>query len=203
MAAPDIEPQLARALIRPVFLRSLIAAAFAIPTVFIFSLDFTYLRYGAAALFVLTASQIYDHVKTSDRLVPDASRPAQLPRLLAAVVLLLGGVGLLFAASTGFAAVIIGAALVLAGAAELTAWARAKKVFEPARDWLIIGLAEVGTGAALLVANHLNVHGVLGVLAGGMLINAIFGFITAVGYRLDGKQGATDPDEGHASSPTV
>ncbi len=203
MDAPALEPKLARALIRPVFLRSLIAALFAVLAVFIFSLDHSYLRYGAAAMLVLTASQIYDHVKTSDSLAPEAARPAQLPRLLAAVALLLGGVGTLFATSTAFAAVVIGATLVLAGAAELAAWVRARKVFEPARDWLITGLAQAGTGAALLVANHLNVHGVLGVLAGGMLIIAIFGFITAVGYRLDGKQAATDPEEGPAPSSTV
>ena len=193
MAAPAIEPTLARALVRPVFLRSLVAALFALPTVFIFSLDHTYLRYGAAALFVLTASQIYDHVKTSDSLTPEAAAPAQLPRLLAAVVLLLGGVGMLFATSTAFAAIVVGITLVLAGAAELTAWARTRKVFEPARDFLIIGLAEAGTGLVLLFANNLNVHGILGVLAGGMLIVAIFGFITAVGYRFEAKEVGADP----------
>lgn len=179
-------PALARALTRPVFLRALIAGLFAIPTIFIYGLGQDYLRYGAAALFVLTASQIWDHVKAT-RAHDSDSEAIHPGQLITAVALMLGGVGMIFATTPFVAALIAGSTLTVAGAAELFAWYKGRKVFLPARDLLISGLVQAGTGLALVIANHLNPHALLGVLAGGMLIISVFWLIAAIGYRFDSK----------------
>ncbi|MFC0582536.1 hypothetical protein [Micrococcoides hystricis] len=203
MAALPTDPALARALTRPVFLRALIAALFAIPTIFIFSLDNTYLRFGAAALFVLTASQIYDHVKVSTAHAPKASVPIQLPQLLAAIVLMLGGVGMLFVTTPQLEAIVIGGTLGIAGVAEVVAYFRGRSSFWPARDFLVIGIAHAGTGVFLLLANQLNEHGILGVLAGGMLIVAVFGLITTFGYRYEAKRETAESSTTAAGESTL
>lgn len=178
---------------KPILIRALIAVIFGLTTVFLQEPGLGVLNYGLAAYFVFSGSGLWEYLRRDP--VPERMRG---PLSIAAAVLMLGAVALLFAGSVFVAGIIAAAALIGSGAAELTAWAQHRTAFVPARDQLYTGLVGALSGVGLLLFLHLDAHGLLGIVGGGAIVIAVVLAISGFGFRHDAGPAARAAEEPRA-----
>lgn len=165
---------------KPILIRALIAVIFGLTTVFLQEPGLGVLKYGLAAYFVFSGTGLWEYLRRDP--VPEKMRG---PLSIAAALLMVGAIALLFAGSVFVAGIIAAVALIGSGAAELVAWARHRKAFVPARDQLYTGLVGALSGAGLLLFLNLDAHGLLGIVGGGAIIIAVVLAISGFGFRHD------------------
>ncbi|MGM7669664.1 hypothetical protein [Microbacterium sp. A93] len=165
---------------KPILIRALIAVIFGLTTVFLQEPGLGVLKYGLAAYFVFSGTGLWEYLRRDP--VPERMRG---PLSIAAAVLMVGAIALLFAGSVFVAGIIAAVALIGSGAAELVAWARHRRDFVPARDQLYTGLVGALSGVGLLLFLNLDAHGLLGIVGGGAIIIAVVLAISGFGFRHD------------------
>ncbi|WP_413544314.1 hypothetical protein [Citricoccus nitrophenolicus] len=180
MSAAKAPVETAATIWKPILVRALIAVIFGLTTVFLQEPGLGVLKYGLAAYFVFTGSGLWEYLRRDP--VPERMRG---PLSIAAAVLMLGAIALLFAGSVFVAGIIAAVALIGSGAAELVAWAGHRRAFVPARDQLYTGLVGALSGVGLLLFLHLDPHGLLGIVGGGAIIIAVVLAISGFGFRHD------------------
>ena len=172
----------------PMLVRSLVAAVYGVLTIFwqgqpaesVLSLagGAYLLLTGAALLPLLSAARGHGTV-----------RPLLLAE--AAVYLLAGAATLVIASAEAFRAA-AAAALILGGVVELFLWAKQRRNFLPARDWLITGAASLVSGLLVPVVYHMGTRALLGVTGGAAIIIAVIVAISALGARHDARTAAPE-----------
>lgn len=170
----------------PILLRSVIAAVYGALTIFWQEPTTAVLALAGGIYLVLTGVSVWRmSVLARDSQVPAV--PAAL--LAAAAIYAVAGVIVAVFQSIGVFAYVAGAALLIGGAIELTFWFRARKLFVPARDWLITGVVGIGAGILLPVFLALpaggHVQALLGVSGGAAVITAVILAISGLGLRHD------------------
>ncbi|WMY78682.1 hypothetical protein [Citricoccus sp. I39-566] len=180
MPAAKAPAETATIMWKPILVRALIAVIFGLTTVFLQEPGLGVLKYGLAAYFVFSGSGLWEYLRRDP--VPERMRG---PLSIAAAVLMLGAIALLFAGSVFVAGIIAAAALIGSGAAELVAWAQHRKAFVPARDQLYTGLVGALSGVGLLLFLNLDAHGLLGIVGGGAIVIAVVLAISGFGFRHD------------------
>lgn len=165
---------------KPVLIRALVAAIFGISTIFLRDPEVSLLKYGVAAYLVFSGTAMWEYLRREP--VPEAMRS---PLSMAAAAWMVGAIVLLFLSDTVVIAWVAAATLLLGGIAELVAWARHRREFIPARDQLYTGLVGMGTAVGLALFNHLDSHGLLGIIGGGAIIIAVVMAISGFGFRHD------------------
>lgn len=191
MPAAKAPAETATIMWKPILVRALIAVIFGLTTVFLQEPGLGVLKYGLAAYFVFSGSGLWEYLRRDP--VPERMRG---PLSIAAAVLMLGAIALLFAGSVFVAGIIAAAALIGSGAAELVAWAQHRKAFVPARDQLYTGLVGALSGVGLLLFPNLDAHGLLGIVGGGAIVIAVVLAISGFGFRHDAGPAAR-AGEGH------
>lgn len=176
---------------KPVLIRALVAAIFGFSTIFLREPGVPLLKYGVAAYLVFSGTAMWEYLRREP--VPEAMRS---PLSMAAAAWMLGAIVLLFLSDTAVIAWVAAAALALGGVAELVAWARHRREFVPARDQLYTGLVGVGTAVGLLLFQHLDPHGLMGIIGGGAIIIAVVMAISGFGFRHDAGSEADSPASG-------
>lgn len=174
---------------KPILIRALIAVIFGLTTVFLQEPGLGVLKYGLAAYFVFSGSGLWEYLRRDP--VPERMRG---PLSIAAAVLMLGAIALLFAGSEFVAGIIAAVALIGSGAAELVAWAQYRRAFVPARDQLYTGLVGALSGVGLLLFLNLDAHGLLGIVGGGAIISAVVLAISGFGFRHDAGPAAREAE---------
>ena len=175
----------AQALARPVWVRAVITAIFAVVTIFWQDETLTLFKVAVAGYFVLGASAVWDYAKDED-LVPAKVRG---PLALGAAAWVLSGVAAVFVGTTTAAAVVAAIGFVTMGAAELVAGIRGRGEFVPARDQVLLGAVGTATGLGLLIGMQLDVHGILGIAGMGVIIMAVLLMISGAGMVHDARRG--------------
>jgi hypothetical protein len=178
---------------KPILVRALIAAIFGLTTVFLQEPGLGVLKYGLAAYFVFSGSGLWEYLRRDP--VPEGMRG---PLSVAAAVLMLGAIALLFTGTPFVAGLIAAIALIGSGLAEVVAWARYRREFVPARDQLYTGAVGILSGIGLLLFLHLDPHGMLGIVGGGAIIIAVLLAISGFGFRHDAGPAAREAAEPRA-----
>jgi hypothetical protein len=178
---------------KPILVRALIAAIFGLTTVFLQEPGLGVLKYGLAAYFVFSGSGLWEYLRRDP--VPEGMRG---PLSVAAAVLMLGAIALLFTGTPFVAGLIAAIALIGSGLAEVVAWARYRREFVPARDQLYTGAVGILSGIGLLLFLHLDPHGMLGIVGGGAIIIAVLLAISGFGFRHDAGPAAREAVEPRA-----
>lgn len=175
----------AAALIRPVWVRAVVTALFAVVAIFSQEETLTLLKFSLAGFFVIGASAVWDYAKDVD-VVPDSVRG---PLAFGAAAWVLSGVAAVFVGTTTAAAVVAGIGFLAMGAAELIAGIRGRQEFVPARDQMVLGGIGAATGLGLLAAMGLDPHGVMGMAGTGVIVMAVLLLISGAGMVHDSKRG--------------
>ncbi|MBP3035621.1 hypothetical protein J2M53_05030 [Arthrobacter sp. zg-ZUI100] len=173
----------------PILLRSAVAAAFGILTVFWQQPGEGVLGMAGGLYLLLTAVVLWPMAALAGGLGQARIRSLVL---LEAALYALAGVAVLALRSAEVFCVAAGLALVVGGAVELYLWKTARAAFLPARDWLITGGVGVGTALILLAVQlmGLGAHAMLGVTGGSAIIIAVALATSGLGARWDARQPA-------------
>lgn len=176
----------------PVLLRSAVAAAFGILTVFWQSPGVGVLSVAGGLYLLLTAAAVWRMSVLAG--VQGLARVRSL-QLLEAALYAVAGIAVLALRTVEAFSAAAGAALLVGGAVELTLWAKARGAFLPARDWLITGVVSAGTAAILVavLAMDLGAHAMLGVSGGSAIILAVVLATSGLGARWDARSQAQSP----------
>ena len=170
----------------PILLRSVIAAVYGALTIFWQEPTLSVLAAAGGIYLVLTGVSVW-RMAVLARASQVPAVPAAL--LAAAAIYAVAGVVVGVFQSVGIFAYVAGAALLVGGAIELVFWFRARKLFVPARDWLITGVVGIGAGVLLPVFLALpagsQAHALLGVSGGAAVITAVILAISGLGLRHD------------------
>jgi hypothetical protein len=179
---PKADPKIAAAVWKPLLMRGAVALIFGLITVFWTAPPLAVACYLLTAVMVVTGKALYDFGAVE-------GAPADMHRTLGMAALLYILIGLSVALlQSGFTfAWMGGGGLAAVGLLEVWAWAKARKSYVPARELLIPGVVTTGTGVAMMVGNHLDLHGLLGIAGGGHIIVAVFTIIAGISYRFDAK----------------
>lgn len=173
----------AEALIRPVWVRAVVTALFAVVAIFWQDETLNLLKFALAGYFVIGASAVWDYAKDVD-VVPDSVRG---PLAFGAAAWVLSGVAAVFVGTTTAAAVVAAVGFLAMGVAELVAGIRGRREFVPARDQMVLGGIGALTGVGLLAGMGLDVHGVLGMAGTGVIVMAVLLLISGAGLVHDAK----------------
>ncbi|MBD7994800.1 hypothetical protein H9639_05755 [Arthrobacter sp. Sa2CUA1] len=170
----------------PILLRSAIAAVYGAVTIFWQEPTVAVLAVAGGIYLVLTGVSVW-RMSALAKTCGVALVPAAL--LAAAAVYAVVGVLVAVVQSVQVFAYAAGAALVFGGVVELVLWFRARKLFVPARDWLITGVVGIGAGVLLPVFLALpdgsHAQALLGVSGGAAVITAVILAISGLGLRHD------------------
>ncbi|WP_022872926.1 hypothetical protein [Nesterenkonia alba] len=177
MSVTRTDPETARALARPTWLRAGLAALFGVFTLVwhgnetIVELwsgeDLLVARIAIVVYLVLSATAIWEAAKQD--VVPTGLRSALA---LGAAVRLLSGVAVVFVTTTTAIAVAAGAGLLICGAAEAVAARRSRAGFVPARDHTLVGTLEALAGVLLVSWWGLEIEGVVGIIGMAAILTA-------------------------------
>ncbi|GAA1140241.1 hypothetical protein [Nesterenkonia lutea] len=184
MSVKKIPASTAEELIRPVWVRAVITAVFAVVAIFWQEETVTLLKISLAAFFVLGATAVWDYAKIES--VPMALRG---PLALGAAAWVLSGIAVLFVNTPAAAAVIAAVGFGAMGVAELVGGLRTRREFIPAREQLTLGAVGVLTALGLAVGLGLDPHGVLGIAGMGVVIMAVLLLISGAGLLHDARRG--------------
>ena len=179
---PKVEPALAAAVWKPLILRGAVALIFGLITVFWTTPQLAVACYLLTAVMVVSGKALYDFGSVD-------GAPADMHRTLgiAALLYILVGLSVALLQSEFTFAWMGGGGLAVVGLLEVIAWSQARKTYIPARELLIPGAVTALTGIAMMIGNHLDLHGLLGIAGGGHIIVAVFMIIAGVSYRFDAK----------------
>ena len=172
----------------PMLLRSAVAAAFGILTVFWQAPGPAVLGVAGGLYLLLTGLALWRMAALAGRTGLAQARTLQLA---SAGVHALAGIAVLALQTVEVFCVAAGAAFLIGGAVDLFLWTKVRSAFLPARDWLITGVAGVGT-AVLLVAVQamaLGAQAMLGITGGSAIIIAVVLAISGLGARWDARPG--------------
>ncbi|MBO0896969.1 MULTISPECIES: hypothetical protein [Arthrobacter] len=182
----------------PILLRSATAAAFAILTVFWQSPGVGVLSVAGGLYLLLTGVSVWRMAVLAGTSGEPRIRSLQL---LEAAGYALAGLAVLALRSVEAFLAAAGLALVVGGVVELYLWAKSRKTFLPARDWLITGAVSLGTALILAVVQlmGLGAHAMLGVTGGSAIIIAVMLATSGLGARWDARsQGSGQPSQSPA-----
>lgn len=185
MPAPKTTVTQAQEVFRPVLLRGLTAAGYALVSIFWIGADQKVLSYATAGLLVLTGVFMWQYAS-----VGSAPAKSRAPYALGAGIMLLAGITTLFAATPAMVAYVAAAGLIVGGIAEIMVFAKYRAEFPPYRNQLISGVVAAVVGGALLFAGGMDVHGVLGMIGGSAVVFAVFELIAAFGHLHDSRKKA-------------
>lgn len=183
MSAPKSSAIQAQDVFRPVLLRGLSAAAYALVSIFWIGADLKVLSYATAGLLVLTGVFMWQYAS-----VPSAPVKSRGPYAFGAGIMLLAGITTLFASTPAMVSYMAAVGFLIGGVSELVVFAKYRREFPPYRNQLVSGVVALGMGAALLFAGHLDVHGILGMIGGGAVVFAVFELIAAFGHLHDSRK---------------
>jgi len=170
----------------PILLRSVIAAVYGALTIFWQEPTLPVLAAAGGIYLVLTGVSVWRMAALAR-----ASQVPAVPAALLAAAAIYAAAGVIVAVfqSNEVFAYVAAAALLIGGAIELVFWYRARKLFVPARDWLITGVVGIGAGVLLPVFLALpegsQVQALLGVSGGAAVITAVILAISGLGLRHD------------------
>lgn len=178
---------------RPVLLRSLVALAFGLLTVFWPDVPAAaagvYLLLTAAAVLVLNMS-VRHGLQGSGLLL----------RIECIVLAVCGLVSLL---APGASTLIIGLALVLSGGLEILLGFKFRQQTVLGRDWLITGTIAAVAGILIFALANGSPRAPLGVMGGSAVIIGVALILAALTYRTDGSRGAASTSSSEQSLPGV
>lgn len=165
---------------KPILIRAVVALIFGLTTVFVAEPGLLWMKVALALYLVFSGSAMWEYLRRDP--VPEAMRA---PLSMAAAAWMLGVAVLLFLGSPAAVGAAAAVALVAGGAAELTAWARHRQEFIPARDQLWTGLVGLGSGLGLALGalQGLDPHGQLGIVGGGALIVGVLLAVSGLGFH--------------------
>nr|WP_255718580.1 hypothetical protein [Micrococcus sp. ACRRV] len=149
-------------------------------TVFVQNPGLTWMKVAFALYLVFSGSALWEYLRRDP--VPVGMRS---PLSLAAAAWMLGTVVLVIMGSPAAVGIVVGLALLAGGAAELTAWARFRREFIPARDQLWTGLVGALSGLGVLVGavQGFGPHALLGIAGGGAIIVGVLMLISGLGFH--------------------
>ena len=171
---------------QPVLMRALVAAAFGILTIFWPEPGDTVMALAGGAFLLLSGAAVWLLARK-----PEASEYRTLLQLEAGAFAVAGALAFALQTPSTFT-ILATAALLIGGGAELVLWwqNRGPQGSVLSKDWLIVGAALVGFGAALPFFTYLGAHALLGVLGGAAIITAVVLGIAALTYRFDSRKAA-------------
>ena len=173
----------------PILLRSVIAAVFGVLTIFWQDPDVLVLSIAGGLYLLLTGVAVW---RTAALAGVQGQARVRTLQLLEAVLYAVAGLAVLALRSVEAFCVAAGAALLVGGVVELYLWATARRVFLPARDWLITGAVSAGAAAILVAVQimDLGAHAMLGVSGGSAVIIAVMLATSGLGARWDARSGS-------------
>ncbi|MGR6899818.1 MULTISPECIES: DUF308 domain-containing protein [Glutamicibacter] len=183
MPAPKSTATQAQEVFRPVLLRGLTAAAYALISIFWIGADLKVLSYSTAGLLVLTGVFMWQYAS-----VATVPAKARAPYAFGAGIMLLAGITTLFASTPAMVAYMAAVGLLVGGVSEIVVFAKYRHEFPPFRNQLISGAVAAGVGVALAFAGQLDTHGVLGMIGGSAVVFAVFELIAAFGHLHDSRK---------------
>ena len=169
----------------PILLRSAVAAAFGLVTVFWQAPGVGVLSISGGLYLLLTALTAWRM-----SVLAGAGEPRiRSLQLLETAVYALAGIAILTLRSAEAFCAAAGLALAVGGAVELYLWAKARGTFLPARDWLITGAVSLGAAIILVIVQimGLGAQAMLGVAGGSAVIIAVMLAISGLGARWDAR----------------
>ncbi|MCG7422259.1 MULTISPECIES: hypothetical protein [Micrococcus] len=180
MTSPQTPLEISSEVFKPVLIRAGVALIFGLTTVFVQNPGLTWMKVAFALYLVFSGSALWEYLRRDP--VPVGMRS---PLSLAAAAWMLGTVVLVIMGSPAAVGIVVGLALLAGGAAELTAWARFRREFIPARDQLWTGLVGALSGLGVLVGavQGFGPHALLGIAGGGAIIVGVLMLISGLGFH--------------------
>lgn len=180
MTSPQTPLEISSEVFKPVLIRAGVALIFGLTTVFVQNPGLTWMKVAFALYLVFSGSALWEYLRRDP--VPVGMRS---PLSLAAAAWMLGTVVLVIMGSPAAVGIVVGLALLAGGAAELTAWARFRLEFIPARDQLWTGLVGALSGLGVLVGavQGFGPHALLGIAGGGAIIVGVLMLISGLGFH--------------------
>lgn len=180
MTSPQTPLEISSEVFKPVLIRAGVALIFGLTTVFVQNPGLTWMKVAFALYLVFSGSALWEYLRRDP--VPVGMRS---PLSLAAAAWMLGTVVLVIMGSPAAVGIVVGLALLAGGAAELTAWARFRREFIPARDQLWTGLVGALSGLGVLVGavEGFGPHALLGIAGGGAIIVGVLMLISGLGFH--------------------
>src|SRR5699024_4146926 len=188
--SPKIDLDTTAVIFRPVLIRPGVAALVGLATFCIQEPSDAVVNYGTAIFFLFSGSAMWEYLRRDP--IPEAMRT---PLSLMAAVWMLAALTLVGVQLGGVAPtvtwIVIAAVLGLSGIAELWAFSW-RKVFGPARDHLIAGLAAIAVAGTLVFIQNLDYHRIFGITGTYALIVPVLVGLSGLGYWLDTRLAAKD-----------
>ncbi len=156
--APKTTPVQAQDVFRPVLLRGLTAAIYALLSIFWVGADEKVLSYSTAAFLVVTGVFMWQYVTVDS--APEKSRG---PYALGAGLMLIAGIATIFATTTMWIGILA------------------------FRNQLVTGVVGLILAAATLFGFNMDAHAMFGVIGGGAIVLAVFVLIAGFGHRHEMK----------------
>lgn len=180
MTSPQTPLEISSEVFKPVLIRAGVALIFGLTTVFVQNPGLTWMKVAFALYLVFSGSALWEYLRRDP--VPVGMRS---PLSLAAAAWMLGTVVLVIMGSPAAVGIVVGLVLLAGGAAELTAWARFRREFIPARDQLWTGLVGALSGLGVLVGavQGFGPHALLGIAGGGAIIVGVLMLISGLGFH--------------------
>lgn len=171
------------ALWRAFSLHAVVAGAFGLLTIFWGEPSVDVMSVAGGLYFIGLAMSVH---LTERSLLSQRAVPAWLTRTTPVFLAAVGVLNLWIHTDSMFART--GAlALILLGVVYGIVWARNRSEYFAARDFLLVGLVALLTGALLPLFEALGAHALLGVAGGGAIITAVVLGLAALSYRHDDR----------------
>lgn len=183
--APKTTPAQAQDVFRPVLLRGITAALYALVSIFWIGADEKVLGYSTAAFLVVTGVFMWQYVTVPS--APDKSRNAYA---LGAGLMLLSGIATLFVSTAMWIGFIAAFAFLVTGLVELYVFFTLRHQFPPFRNQLVTGVVALVVAAAAVVGYQMDAHAMFGIIGGGAIVLAVFVLIAGFGHRHEMKASA-------------
>lgn len=183
--APKTTPAQAQDVFRPVLLRGITAALYALVSIFWIGADEKVLGYSTAAFLVVTGVFMWQYVTVPS--APDKSRNAYA---LGAGLMLLSGIATLFVSTAMWIGFIAAFAFLATGLVELYVFFTLRNQFPPFRNQLVTGVVALVVAAAAVVGYQMDAHAMFGIIGGGAIVLAVFVLIAGFGHRHEMKASA-------------
>ena len=187
--APKTTPVQAEQVFRPVLLRGLTAAVYALLSIFWVNVDDKTLAYSTAGFLIITGVFMWQYVTVDS--APEKSRGAYA---LGAGLMLIAGIATFFVSTPMWVGFIAAGALLIAGISELYVFFALRGAFPPFRNQMITGAVSVVLAAAVAAGYTMDAHGMFGLLGGGAIVLAVFELIAGFGHRHEMKAKPADAE---------
>lgn len=196
--APKTTQVQAQDVFRPVLLRGLTAAIYALLSIFWVGADVKVLSYSTAAFLVVTGVFMWQYVTVDS--APEKSRG---PYALGAGLMLMAGIATIFATTTMWIGLLAAFAFLVTGLVELYVFFTLRAQFPPFRNQLVTGVVGLILAAATIFGFNMDAHAMFGVIGGGAIVLAVFVLIAGFGHRHEIKapEAADGLETGGTSNP--